>query len=98
MKNMDSRTITISVKVTGYEKMTYKKIAASHDITLSEWAASILNMYQDAYGELKINSLREGELLYKIDQLEKEVQLLKADNRVLKIQLNSQKPGMGFSP
>jgi hypothetical protein len=78
MKNTNSRTITISIKVTGFEKMRYKGIAESHEISLSEWAASILNMYQDAYGELKINSYREDQLLAEIDSLKKENKILNA--------------------
>jgi hypothetical protein len=72
----NARTMTVSAKVTAYEKMRYEKIAESHNISFSEWAASILNIYQNAYGELRINSYREDELLAKIDKLEKEVNLL----------------------
>jgi len=74
----NARTMTISAKVTASEKMRYNTIAKSHDISLSEWAASILDMYQNAYGEIRINSFREDELLAKIDKLEKKVNLLQA--------------------
>ena len=98
MKNINSRTVTVSLKVSPLEKIRYYNKAKSNNISFSEWAGSILSIYENAYGKLKINSLREDELLYKIDQLKKDIQLLKADNRVLKIQLESQKPGIGFYP
>lgn len=78
MEHNNSRTITLSIKVTPSEKIRYKDLAESHNVSLSEWGASILNMYQHAYGELRINSIREEELLNEIDKLEKEINLLKA--------------------
>ena len=79
MENMhNNRTMTISAKVTPFEKIRYTKIAKSHGISFSEWVASILNMYQDGYGELKINPIREKELLNEIYKLERKVKQLKA--------------------
>ena len=72
----NNRTITICAKVTPNEKLRYTKIAESHGISFSEWIASILNMYQDGYGELKINPVRENELLNEISNLkQKTIQL-----------------------
>ena len=71
----NTRTMTISAKVTAYEKMIYTKIAKSHEISFSEWVASILSIYQNGYGELKSNSLREEELLNQIDSLKRELKL-----------------------
>jgi hypothetical protein len=69
----NNRTITICAKVTPNEKIRYTKIAKSHGISISEWIASILNMYQDGYGELKINPVRENELLNEIANLKQKV-------------------------
>ncbi|GAA3611566.1 hypothetical protein Q4Q39_04980 [Flavivirga amylovorans] len=96
MKDINSRIMTVSVKVTAYEKMRYNKIAKYNNISFSEWAASILSMYQNAYGELKINSYREDELLNEIDKLNKEVNFIKSLNKFLKTQLDSQKAGLRF--
>jgi hypothetical protein len=63
--------------------MRYEQIAKSHNISLSEWMASILSMYQNAYGGLKINSIREEELLYEIEKLRKKINLLEAQNNFL---------------
>ena len=73
----NTRTMTISAKVTAYEKMIYTKIAKSNGISFSEWVASILSIYQNGYGELNINSSREEELLKEIDSLKKELKLVK---------------------
>ena len=81
--------MTVSIKVTASEKIRYKQIAKSHDVSFSEWAASILNMYQNAYGELKINSIREEELLNEIDKLKKEINFLEALVAFQKTQLES---------
>ncbi|GAA3594698.1 hypothetical protein Q4Q39_07015 [Flavivirga amylovorans] len=96
MKDINSRTMTVSLKVTAFEKMRYNKIASSNNVSLSKWAASILSTYQNAYGELKINSYREEELQNEIDSLKKEINLLKALNNFLKTQVDSQKNGIRF--
>jgi hypothetical protein len=88
MKNINSRTVTVSLKVSALEKVRYYIKAKSHNISFSEWAASLLSIYEYAYGELKINSIREDELLNRIDQLEKEIHRLNLYNKVLKSQLN----------
>lgn len=96
MKDTNSRTMTVSLKVTPYERMRFYAIAKSHNITFSEWAATLLTIYENAYGELKVNSYREDELLSKIDQLKKEINLIKAHNDVLKAQIDSRKVGLRF--
>jgi hypothetical protein len=96
MKNINSRTVTVSLKVSPLEKVRYYNKAKSHNISFSEWAASLLSIYENAYGELKINSIREDELQNRIDQLEKEVHLIKSHNRFLECELDSQKTGKRF--
>ncbi len=72
----NSRTFTITAKVTAHEKNKYTNITKSHGISFSEWIASILSMYQNGYGEFNITSERENELLTEIDRLEKSVENL----------------------
>jgi hypothetical protein len=96
MKDTNSRTMTVSLKVTPYERMRFYAIAKSHNITFSEWAATLLDLYKNAYGALKINSYREDELLNEIDHLKKEINFLKAHNNVLKTQIDSTKVGLRF--
>jgi hypothetical protein len=85
----NSRTITISAKVSAFEKMRYTAIAKSYNISLSEWMASILNIYQNSYGEPKINSLRENELLAQIDILENKIVFLTNLNEINNIKKGS---------
>ncbi|WP_338357530.1 hypothetical protein [Yeosuana marina] len=96
MENRNSHTITVSLKVSALQKIRYYNIAKSHNISFSEWAGSILSIYENGYGELKINSCREDELLNRIDQLEKDLRWFKAHNEYLKSQLDAQKTGMRF--
>lgn len=55
MKNNNSRTMTVSAKLTPLEKIRYTQIAKSHDVSLSEWITSILSIYQRGYGEFIFN-------------------------------------------
>jgi hypothetical protein len=80
--------MTLSTKVTAWQKARYTQIAKLNGIPLSEWIASIIDMYQNAYGELKINSFREDELLNEIDKLNKKIDLLEAHNNLLETRLN----------
>jgi hypothetical protein len=64
---------------------------SSRPVPVCEWAASIINMYEDAYDELKINSIREEELLNEIDKLRKQIKILEASNNFLKFQIESKK-------
>jgi hypothetical protein len=87
MKNINSRTFTVALKISALDKIRYYNIAKSHNISFSEWAASLLSIYENAYGELKINSIREDELLNRIAQLENKVLFLESHNRVLECEL-----------
>lgn len=80
--------MTVSAKLSASEKIRYNQIAESHDVSLSEWIASILSIYQNGYGELKINSVREDELLNEIDKLNKTINSLKAINGWYKTKLS----------
>ena len=74
-KNMHYRNITLSTRVSAAQKAEYVKIAASHNISVSEWMASVIEMNKFSYGKigdptpLEIKQKRENELLKK--QLQK---------------------------
>lgn len=80
--------MTASTKLSALEKMRYEQIAKSHNLTLSEWMASILSIFQNAYGELQINPIREQELLNEINKLEKKINLLEAQNKFLEARID----------
>jgi hypothetical protein len=70
-KNMRYRNITLSTRVSAAQKAEYVKIAASHNISVSEWMASVIEMNKFSYGKigdptpLEIKQKRENELLKK---------------------------------
>ena len=76
-KNMHYRNITLSTRVSAAQKAEYVKIAASHNISVSEWMASVIEMNKFSYGKigdptpLEIKQKRENELLKK--QLQKAI-------------------------
>ena len=76
-KNMLYRNITLSTRVSAAQKAEYVKIAASHNISVSEWMASVIEMNKFSYGKigeptpLEIKQKRENELLKK--QLQKTI-------------------------
>ena len=71
------RNITLSTKVPAAQKAEYVKIAASHNISVSEWMASVIEMNKFSYGKIgdptpnEIKQKRENELLKK--QLQKTI-------------------------
>ena len=77
IKNMHYRNITLSTRVSAAQKAEYVKIAASHNISVSEWMASVIEMNKFSYGKigdptpLEIKQKRENELLKK--QLQKTI-------------------------
>ena len=76
-ENMHYRNITLSTRVSAAQKAEYVKIAASHNISVSEWMASVIEMNKFSYGKigdptpLEIKQKRENELLKK--QLQKTI-------------------------
>ncbi|MDA9202456.1 hypothetical protein N9O58_06135, partial [Flavobacteriaceae bacterium] len=71
------RNITLSTRVSAAQKAEYVKIAAGHNISVSEWMASVIEMNKFSYGKigdptpLEIKQKRENELLKK--QLQKTI-------------------------
>ena len=76
-ENMHYRNITLSTRVSAAQKAEYVKIASSHNISVYEWMASVIEMNKFSYGKigdptpLEIKQKRENELLKK--QLKKAI-------------------------
>ena len=76
-ENMHYRNITLSTRVSAAQKAEYVKIASSHNISVSEWMASVIEMNKFSYGKIgdptpnEIKQQRENELLKK--QLQKTI-------------------------
>jgi predicted RNase H-like nuclease (RuvC/YqgF family) len=78
MKNPNNRNITLSTKVTAEQKAEFAKIAAKHNITLSEWSASLLEIHKDSYDKVGDPTERENALEMEIQKKEREIKRLKA--------------------
>lgn len=78
MKNPNNRNITLSTKVTALQKAEFAKIASKHNITLSEWSASLLEIHKDSYDKVGDPTERENALEMEIQKKEREIKRLKA--------------------
>ena len=70
------RNITLSTRVSAAQKADYSKIAAQHNISLSEWMLSVIEMNKNSYGSYGDPTPKEVKLERKIELLEKKVQKL----------------------
>ena len=78
MENSNNRNITLSTKVTAEQKAEFTKIAAKHNISLSEWSASLLEIHKNSYDKIGDPTLRETALEMEIQKKEREIKRLKA--------------------
>jgi hypothetical protein len=51
--NIQNRNITISTKISAHQKVLFNQEAKKHNISLSEWVCSTLDLSIDAYGGVK---------------------------------------------
>lgn len=63
--NIQNRNFTISTKISAHQKILFNQEAKKHDISLSEWVCSTLDLSIDAYGGVK--------QLVQIRQLQEEI-------------------------
>lgn len=87
MENLNNRNITLSTKVTAEQKAIFTNIALKHNISLSEWMASLLEIHKDSYDKIGDPTVREIALEDKNRRLEQKIKKLiatleSADHRV----------------
>lgn len=80
MENSNSRTFTLTSKVTAEQKAKFQKIANEIGIPLSELVATIMELYHDGYYGYEISSRKERAYLEEIGALKSEIKNLKLDN------------------
>ena len=78
MENTNNRNITLSIKVTAEQKAEFTKIAIKHNISLSEWSASILEINKDSYDKIGDPTVREIALEDKNRKQEQKIKKLEA--------------------
>lgn len=72
--NIQNRNITISTKISAYQKALFTQEAKKYNISLSEWVCSTLDLSTDAYGGVKP--------LEQIRQLHEETRQLQEENKI----------------
>ena len=75
--NENYRNITLSTRVSAQQKAEYSKIAASHNVSVSEWILSIIEMNKTSYGTIGDPTPKEVSLNRQIDLSEKKIKKLK---------------------
>ena len=78
METSNTRTITLSAKVTAEQKAEFTKIAAKHNISLSEWAAILLEIHKDSFDKIGDPTLREIKLEDEVRKKENKIKRLEA--------------------
>lgn len=78
MKKESTRNMTLSTKVAPEQKAEYLKIAQSNRISVSEWAASIIEMNKNSYNQFGEPTEEEIKKNMKIRKLESEINRLSA--------------------
>ena len=78
MKKESTRNMTLSTKVAPEQKAEYLKIAQSNKISVSEWAASIIEMNKNSYNQSGEPSQQEIIKDMKLRKLELEINRLGA--------------------
>ena len=78
MENLNNRNITLSTKVNAEQKAIFTNIALKHNISLSEWMASLLEIHKDSYDKIGDPTVREIALEDKNRRQELKIKKLEA--------------------
>jgi len=76
------RSFSIGARVTAAEKKKYKETAAKHNMTVSEFLSSLLQMFHNEYENYGKPSARELELEQEIRALQLEIKKLKKNSKI----------------
>ena len=76
--NMHYRNVTLSTRVSATQKAEYVKLAGKHNISVSEWALTLIEHHKNDYGTIGNPTPKEVKLSRELDLKNKENQKLKA--------------------
>lgn len=76
------RSFSIGARVTVAEKKKYQETAAKHNMTVSEFLSSLLQMFHNEYENYGKPSARELELEQEIRALQLEIKKLKKNSKI----------------
>jgi hypothetical protein len=77
-KNPHYRNITLSTRVSAAQKAEFTKIATTHNISVSEWILSIIEMNKTSYGTFGDPTPREIKVTRELELEKKKTTKLKA--------------------
>ena len=75
---MHYRNVTLSTRVSATQKAEYVKLAGKHNISVSEWALTLIEHHKNDYGTIGDPTPKEVKLSRELDLKNKENQKLKA--------------------
>ena len=76
--NMHYRNVTLSTRVYATQKAEYVKLAGKHNISVSEWALTLIEHHKNDYGTIGNPTPKEVKLSRELELKNKEIQKLKA--------------------
>ena len=76
--NMHYRNITLSTRVSAAQKAEYVKLAGKFNISISEWALTLIEHHKNDYGTIGDPTPKEVKLDREIQLKNKQIQKLKA--------------------
>ena len=94
--NMHYRNVTLSTRVSAAQKAEYVKLAGKYNISISEWALTLIEHHKNGYGTIGDPTPKEVKLDREIQLKNKQIQKLKAqrdttDEYALNMQQRSNK-------
>ena len=76
--NMHYRNVTLSTRVSAAQKAEYVKLAGKYNISISEWALTLIEHHKNGYGTIGDPTPKEVKLEREIQLKNKQIQKLKA--------------------
>lgn len=76
--NMHYRNVTLSTRVSAAQKAEYVRLAAKYNVSVSEWALTIIENFKNDYGTIGEPTPKEVKLERALELKNKEIQKLKA--------------------
>ena len=76
--NIHYRNVTLSTRVSAAQKAEYVKLAGKYNISISEWALTLIEHHKNGYGTIGDPTPKEVKLDREIQLKNKQIQKLKA--------------------
>jgi hypothetical protein len=76
--NIHYRNVTLSTRVSAAQKAEYVKLAGKYNISISEWALTLIEHHKNGYGTIGDPTPKEVKLEREIQLKNKQIQKLKA--------------------